>query len=132
MRLGTAQWKFFPIDSGTGEMPRSKNVDSWIYEQDPSIRQIAQALRGLILKVAPDLKESVKWSNPSYERHGNVAYISATDNDVTVGFFNRVIVDLGKSEKLLRLHFKSLQDVNVPQITTALQEALRLDVMDPR
>ena len=113
-------------------MPRSKNVDSWMYEQDPSIRLIAQALRDLILDIAPDLKESIKWSNPTYERHGNVAYISATDSDVTLGFFNRVITDLDTSEKLRALDIKSLEDVDVAQITTALNEALTLDALDPR
>lgn len=113
-------------------MPRSKNVDSWMYEQDPSIRQIAQFLRDLIFSIAPELKESVKWSNPSYEKQGNVVYISATDADVTVGFFNQVIVDQDTSEKSRSLRVKSLEDVDVPQITTALQEALRMDVMEHR
>ena len=113
-------------------MPRSKNVDSWLYEQAPSIRQIAQLLRDLIFSIAPELKESIKWSNPSYDKHGNVVYISATDTDVTVGFFSRVIVPPDTSEKSHSLSLRSLEDVDVSQITTALQEALRIDVMEPR
>ena len=89
-------------------MPRSKNVDSWMYEQDPSIRQIAQFLRDLIFSIAPALRESVRWGNPSYEKHGNVVYISATDTDVTIGFFNLVIVDTDTSEKLRSLIAQSL------------------------
>jgi len=30
-------------------MSRNKNVDSWISEHDPALRQIAEALRGIIL-----------------------------------------------------------------------------------
>ena len=86
-----------------------------MYEQDPSIRQIAQFLRGLIFSIAPELKESVKRSNPSYEKQGNVAYISATDADVTVGFFNQVIVCQDTFEKSRSLRIKSLEDVDVPQ-----------------
>jgi len=113
-------------------MPRSKNVDSWMYEQDPSIRQIAQFLRDLIFSIAPALRESVRWGNPSYEKHGNVVYISATDTDVTIGFFNWVIVDPDTSEKLRSLCVKNLEDLDVTQITTALQEALRMDVAGHR
>ena len=47
-------------------MRRSKNVDSWMAELDPSVRQIAQAVRGLIEDTSPGLTESVKWSQPVY------------------------------------------------------------------
>ncbi len=69
-------------------IPRSKNVDSWISEHDPSIRRICHTLRDLILATEPDLRESIKWSNPVYEKRGRVAYLSATDIYVALGFFN--------------------------------------------
>ena len=66
---------------------RSKNVDSWMAELDPSVRQIAQAVRGLIEDTSPGLTESVKWSQPVYSGHSNVLYIGATDSYVKLGFF---------------------------------------------
>ena len=71
-------------------MPRSKNVDSWMSEQDPSIRQIAKTLRNILLSVEPGLRESIKWSNPVYENKGKVAYLSATQRYVTLGFLYSV------------------------------------------
>ena len=48
-------------------MARSKNVDSWLYEHDPYMRNIASSLREIVLEEGPELKESVKWGNPIYE-----------------------------------------------------------------
>ena len=59
-------------------MARSKNVDSWMSELDPSLRQIAGTLRNIVLSAEPELRESVKWSNPIYEKKGKVFYIAAT------------------------------------------------------
>ena len=53
-------------------MARSKNVDSWISEHDPAIRQIAKALRNVVLNADADLNETIKWSNPAYTKQGNV------------------------------------------------------------
>ena len=50
--------------------------------------QIAQTLRSLIRNAAPDLRESIKWGNPTYSGAGNVMYLAATDSYVTLGFFN--------------------------------------------
>ncbi len=58
---------------------RSKNVDSWISEHDPALRQICEVLRNIILDSGPELRESVKWGNPIYERNGRIFYLSATE-----------------------------------------------------
>ena len=69
-------------------MARSKNVDSWIAEHDPAIRQICEVLRNAVLRADLALRESIKWSNPVYEKRSAVCYLSATDDYVTLGFFN--------------------------------------------
>ena len=68
-------------------MRRSKNVDSWMAELDPSVRQIAQAVRGPDRRHVTRLTESVKWSQPVYSGHYDVLYIGATDSYVKLGFF---------------------------------------------
>ena len=114
-------------------MPRSKNVDSWMGEQDPSIRQIAQAVRNLILSTAPDLRESVKWSNPVYEKRGKVAYVSATDAYVTLGFFKgaaisdpRGSID-GTGKDMRHVKIRSLEDMDMDQLSAFVAEAVELD-----
>ena len=44
-------------------MADEKTVDSWMEELDPSLREVAQTLRGLILQSVPDISESIKWGH---------------------------------------------------------------------
>ena len=53
-----------------------------------SIRQIAETVRDIVLGAEPKLREAVKWDNPIYENKGKIAYISATDAYIALGFFN--------------------------------------------
>ena len=114
-------------------MPRSKNVDSWISEHDPSIRRICHTLRDLILATEPDLRESIKWSNPVYEKRGRVAYLSATDNYVTLGFFNGATLSdpEGKIEgmgKMMRhVKVRALEDIDEGAVVSWIREAVVLD-----
>ena len=59
-------------------MAARKTVDAWISDLEPSLREIAAALRRLILDAEPTLEESVKWGNPVYEKGGKVCYLAAT------------------------------------------------------
>ena len=114
-------------------MARSKNVDSWMYEQDPSIRQIAQAVRDLILDAHPELKESIKWSNPVYSGQDDVFYISATEKYVNLGFFKGArltdprghIEGTGKSMRHLKV--RAPEDIDPGQLTAWIDEAVALD-----
>ena len=45
-------------------MADKKTVDSWMEELDPSLREIAQTLRLLVLQAVPDVSESIKWGAP--------------------------------------------------------------------
>lgn len=114
-------------------MPRSKNVDSWVSEHDPSIRRICHALRDLILATEPEMRESIKWSNPVYEKRGRVAYLSATDSYVTLGFFNGAALtdSEGKIEgtgKMMRhLKVRALQDIDEAALKSWIREAVALD-----
>ena len=119
-------------------MPRSKNVDSWMSEQDPSIRQIAETVRNIVLNAEPQLREAVKWSNPVYESKGKIAYISATDAYVNLGFFNGAaladpagkIEGTGKSMRHVKI--RSVKDLDADQVTAWVSQAVLLDAADPK
>ena len=114
-------------------MARSKNVDSWMWEQDPSLRQIAEALRDIVLSTEPDLKESIKWSQPVYAKRGNVFYLAATQEYVSLGFFKgarltdpeRKIEGTGKSMRHVKV--RSLEDIDTGQIRSWVREAVSID-----
>ena len=67
---------------------RDNNVDSWMYEFDPSVRQIAQAIREIIFDALLGMRESIKWSQPVFRTDRNLFYINATERYVTLGFFD--------------------------------------------
>lgn len=100
------------------KVARSKNVDSWIYEFDPKLREIMFALRDLILDTDPELKESIRWGNPIYQKNGSVCYLSCDDRYVTLGFFDGVFLedDYGRFEgtgrKMRHIKLKDLKDMD--------------------
>ncbi len=116
---------------------RSKNVDSWIAEHDPSIRQIATFIRDLLWQEEPDFKEGIKWSNPVYEKRGKVCYLSATDYYVMLGFFNGAALTdpegrIGGSGKRMRnLRIRSLEDIDADQVRSWIREAVDNDALEP-
>ena len=67
-------------------MPSKKTFDDWVAGIDPKLRPLARELRRMFLDAAPDLRESIKWGNPFFERKVQVFYIaSQADKYVTLG-----------------------------------------------
>ena len=114
-------------------MLRSKNVDSWMAELDPSVRQIAQAVRGLIEDTSSGLTESVKWSQPVYSGRSNVLYIGATDSYVKLGFFRGGYLigaahELdGEGKSMRHVKIRAPEDLDVTQLAAWIREAVELD-----
>ena len=112
---------------------RSKNVDSWMAELDPSVRQIAQAVRGLIEDTSSGLTESVKWSQPVYSGRSNVLYIGATDSYVKLGFFRGGYLigaahELdGEGKSMRHVKIRAPEDLDVTQLAAWIREAVELD-----
>ena len=119
------------------KIQRSKNVDSWIYEHDPAIRQIAMTLRNIILSTEPTLNETIRWGSPTYEKKGKVCYITATDYYVTLGFFNGAMLTneqilLGSSRAKLRsIKVRSLEDIDTSFLRELTSEAVSIDNQNP-
>ena len=65
-----------------------RTVDSWMSRLEPDLRSVAEAIRTLVLEADRDLRESIKWGNPTYEKQGRVCYLAATKSYVSLGFFN--------------------------------------------
>ena len=67
-------------------MPSKKTFDDWVADVDSKLRPLARGLRRMFLDAAPDLRESIKWGNPFFEKKGKVFYIaSQADKYVTLG-----------------------------------------------
>jgi hypothetical protein len=117
-------------------MTRSKNVDSWLYEHDPYLRQIASTLREIVLEEDPGLKESVKWGNPIYEGKQRIIYLSATEEYITLGFFNGANLNDASErmecsgKRMRQFRVRALEDINESQIRTWVKQALAIDSLE--
>ena len=66
-------------------MPPKKTFDDWVADVDPKLRPLARELRRMFLEAAPDLRESIKWGNPCFEKKVRIFYIaSQSDKYVTL------------------------------------------------
>ena len=114
-------------------MLRSKNVDSWMAELDPSVRLIAQAVRGLIEDTSFGLTESVKWSQPVYSGRTNILYIGATDSYVKLGFFRGGYLSGsareldGEGKNMRHVKIRAPEDIDMNQFAAWIREAVELD-----
>ncbi len=112
---------------------RDKNVDSWMYELDPSVRQIALAIREIIFDTLPDVRESIKWSQPVFRTDRDLFYINGTEKYATLGFFVASSLSdpdgkLGGTGKRVRhLRVRAPEDIDRDQIVAWLREADGVD-----
>jgi len=97
-------------------MPRSKIVDAWTSEHDPSIRRICHTLRDLILATEPDLRESIKWSNPVYEKRGRGATLSDPEGKIE-----------GMGKMMRHVKVRALEDIDEAAVVSWIREAVALD-----
>ena len=62
--------------------------DEYLADQSPRNRTIIRELRTLVKRVAPGLRETVKWGNGCWVRgKENVAYVYSAAGYVQLGFF---------------------------------------------
>ncbi len=102
-------------------MSTKRTVESWMAALEPPVREMAEALRQLVLDADPDLSESIKWGNPVYEKKGKVCHLAATRAYVALGFFNGVpladpegILE-GRGMKMRHVKIKRLSDIRAGQ-----------------
>ena len=111
----------------------AKTVDEYIAGLSGTPAATAAALRELIVKTAPGLKESIKWGQPVYEAGGPVCYFRAHTNHVTFGFWRGQ--DLRKysprlesgGERMAHLKLAAPADVDVAEVTALIGAVIRLN-----
>lgn len=114
-------------------MTTQKTPESWVAALEEPLRQIGEALRRLILRADPELKESIKWGNPVYEKKEKVCYLAATRAYVSLGFFSgaglsdpdQLIEGTGK--KMRHVKVRHVDDIHSQQFTAWVKEAVALN-----
>ena len=119
-------------------MTTQKTPESWVSALEEPLRQIAEALRRLILHADPELKESIKWGNPVYQKGGLVCYLAATKAYVSLGFFNGASLSdpdqliEGTGKKMRHVKCRHVGEVCSRQFTAWVKEAVPLNRRRPK
>ncbi len=64
----------------------ASTVDTYVRKLPADTRAVVEALRRLVITVAPDAREALKWGQPWYSRNKGVCYIAAFRNHINLGF----------------------------------------------
>ncbi len=115
-------------------MPPKKSFDDWLKDVDARLRPLAIRLRRMFLDAAPDLRESIKWGNPVFEKRGRVFYIASQgDKYVTLGLWqgarlsNTEGLIEGTGKGMRHVKIRKAEDLEVPAIGDIIRGALEVD-----
>ncbi len=107
------------------------DVDQLLKTVDPNLRALAQGLRRVIEKAAPELHEMVKWGNPVYVANGkNAVCIMVYKDHVNLGFFMGAKMKSerleGTGKGLRHVKVRSLGDIDEGEFSRLLKGAVVL------
>ncbi len=114
------------------KMKRYGSFAEYLADQLPTNRSIIRTLRTFVKRVAPGLKESVKWGNGCWVM-GNVpvAYVYSTPDYVQFGFFRgsglkdpqRILE--GKGQYVRHIKVRKASDIDEDTFRALLRQAAR-------
>lgn len=113
----------------------SKSVDNYIAKAPEFARPICEALRKLIHKAAPELRETIKWSSPCFEGRGLICGLGAFQKHVRLFFFkgaqvpdpDGVFADGEDNASGRSAKFFSLEEIPVKKLERLIRAAAQLD-----
>ena len=110
-----------------------KTVDLYISELVSEKRQMAEALRRIIRTADPELRETIKWGNPTYTKNGNVCYIAQAGDHMNFGFYKGVALSNpdgiieGTGKGLRHIKVRSMDDILPERFAGLVREAVGLN-----
>jgi hypothetical protein len=99
-------------------MKSDPEVEEYIDQFDPLLRDMLFRLRALIYEVVPDATEGIKWRVPNFSLHRTICYIAGFKNHVTFAFHDgKMLKDpdgllLGTGKHMKYLKFKSPDEID--------------------
>ncbi len=99
-------------------------VDAYVQKRNPKLKPVADALRALVRKAAPQSRENINpWGLPTFESNGPFCYLMIGKNHVTFGFPRGA--SLQDSAKLLEGTGKDLRHVKLREVSDVHDANLR-------
>ncbi len=74
------------VKAVTDRAKPASTVDTYVRKLPADTRAVVEALRRLVITVAPDAREALKWGQPWYAGKKGVCYIAAFRDHVNLGF----------------------------------------------
>ena len=111
-----------------------KSVDSYIAGLYDWQAETVSAVRRIILKAAPDTKESIKWAQPVYEVNGPFCYIKAFKKSVNFGFWRGIDLEdpsgrlQGTGEKMRHVKLSGVDEVDSEIFSQFVLQAIELNL----
>ena len=92
-------------------MPRTDpRVDTYIAKSADFAQPILKHLRAIVHEACPDVVETFKWSNPSFDHHGLMCSMGAFKEHCTFGFWKGELLGLTREQGGMG-HFGRITDV---------------------
>jgi hypothetical protein len=111
-----------------------KTVDRYIAGLDGWKAETVSSVRQVILKTAPEAKESIKWAQPVYELNGPFSYIKAFKNSVNFGFWRGVDIEdpqgllQGSGDKMRHVKLTGVSDIDDEVFADFIRQAVQLNL----
>ncbi len=115
-------------------MPSKKTFDDWLNDVDDRLKPLAVELRRMFLEAAPDLRESIKWESPCFEKKLRVFYIASQgDRYVTLGLWQGALLPnpegliQGTGKRMRHVKIRSLEELKAPTLGRIIRQAVEID-----
>ena len=115
-------------------MASKRTFEDWLEGVEPRLRPLAVELRRMFLEAAPDLRESIKWGNPFFEKKVRTFYIaSQADKYVTLGLCQGALLPNpeglieGTGKRMRHVKLRNLEDLEVAVLGRIIRQAVELD-----
>lgn len=112
---------------------KSPAVDEWLSNAPLPQRAQLQELRAIILALAPDASETLKWGQPCYSRQALFCYLQRANAHVTLGFQKGALMAdpdkrlLGDGKQMRHIKFTPREAIDRALCVALIEEAVRLD-----
>ena len=115
-------------------MASKRTFEEWLEGVEPRLRPLATELRRMFLEAAPDLRESIKWGNPCFEKKMRVFYIgSQGDRYVTLGLWQGALLPNpeglieGTGKRMRHVKIRGEEELGNPAVGRIIREAVGID-----
>ena len=114
-------------------MAKYADVDEYMASLDGWKADVVSRARAVVLGVAPDAAEAIKWSQPVYSTIGPCVYVKAFKNSVNVGFWWGIHLDDprglldGTGEKMRHNKLTSSESLDEEALSDFVRQAVELN-----